>query len=79
MPELRPGSERCECCECGMFFSGTTGFDDHRTGSYSKDTRRCRTAEEIKARGYIEVGGVWKRDVPRPEFFNVSLLEAEQE
>lgn len=74
MPILRPGSERCECMECGSFFSGTTGFDDHRTGPHD-DRRRCRTAREIEERGYINVDGVWKRNAPRPEFFS-SVSEA---
>ena len=65
-PLLRPGSERCLCSVCDKFFSGITGFDLHRTGPYDGE-RRCLSAAELEAKKYIEVDGVWQRNVPRPE------------
>lgn len=77
MPTHRPGSQRCECAACGEWFSGLSGFDDHRTGPHDTG-RRCRTPDEIEARGYVKDDSVWKRDVPRPEELNVPLFtEAE--
>ena len=69
MPTLRPGSAMCECPTCGLFFSGTTGFDFHRYGPYDGE-RQCMTPVELEAKGYIERNGVWGRNVPRPDFLN---------
>ena len=46
------GRSLCHCTVCHLTFTSIGPFDDHRTGSHTHDTRRCRTQEEIRARGY---------------------------
>jgi hypothetical protein len=58
-------------------FSGVTGFDFHRIGPHD-ERRRCMTADELMAKGYIERGGIWRRDVARPEHWNVATVEVEE-
>ena len=48
---------RCQCMECGLYFTGTREFDRHRAGEYPppgewKGTRRCLYLAELKARGW---------------------------
>lgn len=62
-PELRPGSSRCMCGSCGLFFSGTSLFDAHRVGDYGVG-RTCSTAAEMEARGYVNRDGVWGWPAP---------------
>jgi hypothetical protein len=51
--------DRCKCSTCGQLFNSTAAFDKHRTGSYS-DARRCRSIEEMQARGMIpNAAGYW--------------------
>lgn len=53
-------TEHCpECCES---FRTTAAGDDHRTGRFSDGSRRCRTREEIRARGWeLDDKGRWYR------------------
>jgi hypothetical protein len=61
-PQLRPGSNQCECGECGQFFNTVNTFDMHRTGDYSDGTRRCLTGDEMRARGWrVNPHGFWIR------------------
>lgn len=57
--ELRRGSERCQCGVCGEYFSTTSNFDKHRTGSY-EGTRRCMTVREMEKKGLVQVNGIWQ-------------------
>ena len=46
---------RCQCMECGLYFTGTREFDRHRAGNYARPgqwqgTRRCLAVVELKAR-----------------------------
>lgn len=48
------------CAGCQKKFRRVSGFDAHRTGSFAPGARRCRSEEEIRARGMITNGsGVW--------------------
>jgi hypothetical protein len=78
-PQLRPGSERCQCGECHQFFSTTRNFDKHRVGPYD-GVRRCLTAAEmVSKKGLVLVNGVWQRP-PSPGFSRATqevLLEGD--
>jgi len=57
-PMLPPGTDRCRCVACGLYFGSSYGFDQHRTGPYPG--RRCRTVGELEARGWlVNAGGFW--------------------
>lgn len=45
----------CRCAGCGLLFVSETSFDGHRTGTYTPLARRCRTPDELHARGYALV------------------------
>lgn len=66
MPELKPGSSRCMCGECGLFFSGTSLFDEHRKGGYGDDeVRYCLTGAELAAAGFVCRDEVWGWPPPK--------------
>lgn len=44
---MRLTSRRCQCAGCKKYFNSVGAFDKHRTGSHRKDTRRCRTTDEM--------------------------------
>ncbi len=69
-PSLSLGSSRCECAECGQFFSTTSNFERHRAGLYDTG-RRCLTPADIQAKGLIRKRGVWVQNATRPEHLNV--------
>lgn len=51
--------QRNQCRGCGEFFNSNLAFDKHRTGQHGKD-RRCRTPEEMLAKGMaLNVNGFW--------------------
>jgi hypothetical protein len=55
---------RCNCAECGEFFSSERLFSQHRAGAYAKgeepNTRRCMSAEEMAGKGWrINSRGLW--------------------
>lgn len=57
-------NHRCQCAECGKYFSRTSSFDKHRTGKYGegaeKSKRRCMTDAEMRAKGMATTStGVW--------------------
>lgn len=39
------------CTGCNRDFTSVTAFDAHRTGSFSKRSRRCMTKAEMQAHG----------------------------
>jgi hypothetical protein len=49
-----------ECTGCGLFFSGMTAFDRHRTGTYQPLTRRCMNATEMLVAGLVLRNDVWR-------------------
>ena len=51
--------KKCFCATCGLYFKSDAGFDKHRTGSFEKGTRRCRTTEEMLKVKMIEKDGWW--------------------
>lgn len=49
------------CSGCQKKFNSLTTFDDHRTGSFSKNERRCLSAEEMHAKGMAQdAAGKWR-------------------
>lgn len=65
-----PGGAACRCTICGLDFTSIGPFDEHRTGKVhhrdpAKDTRRCRTPDELRERGLEpNESGQWRH--PRP-------------
>ena len=61
-PMLRRGTDRCRCMACGAYFGRSGTFTSHRIGNWENDgeNRRCRTAAEMTALGWlIDEGGYW--------------------
>lgn len=53
------------CAACHLTFKSMAGFDEHRTYAPAPDYRRCRTADEMRERGYEPNDkGYWRK--PRP-------------
>jgi len=53
---------RCQCAFCGKRFNSVSAFDRHRYGDYGNAgrNRRCRTWQELRARGFVVNGdGFW--------------------
>jgi hypothetical protein len=44
--------DRCRCTACGLYFLTTDDFDRHRIGRVGTNSRRCRTVNELAARGW---------------------------
>lgn len=42
---------RTQCGGCKRYFVSVTVFDQHRAGSFDKQTRRCLTDEELRTAG----------------------------
>ena len=69
-PMLRPGTDRCKCTVCGLYFNSTTAFTKHRQGPFAPvgdpDTRRCMTVDELKRRRWVQSEtGHWQTMAPR--------------
>jgi len=63
---LKVGISRNQCRGCGLYFNSNSVFEMHRTGTFGVD-RRCRTPEEMEARGYrLNKDGYWAGE-PRTE------------
>jgi predicted DNA-binding transcriptional regulator AlpA len=67
---LPHGSDKCRCKACGLYFNSTFAFDQHRNGHARRD-RRCRTVDELLAKGWSQSAtGHWitsTRDVGAPQ------------
>ena len=51
--------DRNQCQGCKEYFNSTGAFEKHRTGQYGVD-RRCRTPEEMIAKGFsLNAAGYW--------------------
>ena len=67
-PVLR--GSRCQCPECGEFFSSVATFDRHRVGEFAGaggvNTRRCLTVAEMMAQEWPKTEkGFWLRPALR--------------
>jgi len=51
-PKVIIGSPRCECRDCGLFFTGPTAFDKHQLGQGTAQPY-CRTPVEMLEAGMI--------------------------
>ena len=55
--------DRNQCPTCGQLFKSTHAFEKHRTGEFGKD-RRCRTEEEMSAKGMFKGDdGFWRGSI----------------
>ena len=60
-PTKRLSGQRNQCGACGQYFARTAGFTQHRTGSFTDDTRRCLSVSEMQERGFqLDVSGFWR-------------------
>lgn len=56
---MKLGGSRNQCQGCKEYFNSNSAFDGHRTGKFGKD-RRCRTPEELIAKGWLKnEAGFW--------------------
>ena len=63
---MKLGSQRNQCPGCDHYFNSNTAFDMHRTGKHGVN-RRCRTPEEMIARGMsVNKDGFWITEVYNP-------------
>ena len=55
------------CHACGKRFGGMTGYDLHRVGEFKYEHpdygRSCMSAEDLKAEGYVENKGLWRKEL----------------
>ncbi len=58
-PKLTGGQSQCGAC--GLLFTSTHSFDEHRTGAHGIN-RRCLTETELRAAGLEPTGrGFWRK------------------
>lgn len=63
-PQLRPGSQVCQCAYCDLYFTGIKPFDRHLKGKGTGDVS-CRTVKEMEAIGMnTNSNGVWMYGLP---------------
>lgn len=55
-PVLR--GQRNECPTCSELFNSNAAFDKHRTGDFGVN-RRCRTVDEMQAKGMCKNASGW--------------------
>ncbi len=57
-PMLPRYTDKCRCSICGEYFNSSSAFGKHRYGPYAPinkpDTRKCRTATEMSASGWLK-------------------------
>ena len=52
--------QRNQCRGCNHYFNSNLAFTKHRTGEYEHNGRRCRTPEEMTAKGMsLNADGFW--------------------
>jgi hypothetical protein len=57
---VRLTGNRCRCRACDQLFNSVRAFDAHRTGTFRPLSRRCRSADEMRARGMsVNAHGFW--------------------
>ena len=55
---LPPGTNRCLCGACGLYFGGSKLFGEHRIGRYPN--RRCLTPHRMAQKGWtLNDRGYW--------------------
>jgi len=75
-PRLTGG--RCQCPQCGEYFTSDRTFDRHRVGQFAKPgerlgTRRCLAVAEMIAAGWaMNARGFWTNVPPRPAHVDVA-------
>ena len=58
---MRLAGQRNQCPTCGMYFTSTHAFDNHRTGTYTPQRRRCLSVDEMHdARMAPNAAGFWR-------------------
>lgn len=58
-PTIKLRGNRCRCAACGLYFNSADAFDRHRTGLHGI-SRRCQSASELLAKGWITTElGFW--------------------
>jgi hypothetical protein len=62
---VTPRGSQCLCRGCGKVFRSERPFARHFTGDYGPNTRRCLTAAELMAKGYVDGARGWQF-APRP-------------
>lgn len=56
---MKLSGTRNQCSGCKEYFNSNTAFDKHRTGKHGVD-RRCRTPDEMMAKGMLlNAQGFW--------------------
>lgn len=51
------------CCKS---FTSNSGFNTHRTGRYEPNERRCRTSDELLAKGWtVDDNNTWRMPAPK--------------
>jgi hypothetical protein len=56
---MKISGDRNQCQGCMEYFNSTAAFDKHRHGDFGKD-RRCRTIDEMRAKGMTKnAAGFW--------------------
>lgn len=59
MPDLSPGSNRCQCTVCGEHFNSAGAFDKHRISLHG-GARGCKTVKGMVGAGFIKnEAGFW--------------------
>lgn len=54
------------CMSCHESFRSLGGFDKHRTGRFEPNERRCRTPDEMRARGWtVDDNHTWRMAAPK--------------
>ena len=59
MPNLRHGSNLCQCGACGEYFNSVGVFDKHRIGPHT-GSRSCKTISDMVGAGWSKSStGFW--------------------
>jgi hypothetical protein len=62
--------DRNQCQTCKEYFNSSGAFDKHRVGEHGLN-RRCRTREEMQAKGMsLNKDGFWIKEPMKKFFFD---------
>jgi hypothetical protein len=60
---VKLSGSRNQCTGCKEYFNSNKAFDKHRTGEHGVN-RRCRTPDEMTARGMLKnASGFWITEI----------------
>ncbi len=60
-PQLRPGSQVCQCAYCERYFTGVKAFDRHLVRAARGATVECLTESRMRSTGMLQnEHGVWQ-------------------